>query len=257
MRIKLGLKAWSTNLGLINEAKVAYSNGELDYVEVFCVPGSANETASPWAAAGLPYVVHAPHSMAGLNFSLPEMAESNLRLVEETYYFADKLKTDIIIFHPGVGGTIKETLRQIEQIVDPRFVIENKPFLGLNGQSCVGSTPHEIEQVCNLDIGGFCLDFGHAIAASSSFEIPAIDYIKKFMKLSPVMYHLTDGDMTSKIDRHDQYGQGNFPLKDLLSFLPDNAWVTDESKRSNPDSVKEYLQDRSYIGAVMNAKVSL
>lgn len=39
------------------------------------------------------------------------------------------------------------------------------------------------------------------------------------------------------------YGDGSFPLKDLLRFLPDGAMVTNEAKREKKSSLIEFLSD--------------
>jgi sugar phosphate isomerase/epimerase len=252
MRIQLGLKAWSTNNLLIYEAKEAFHRGVLDYVEVFAVPGSYGSTWQSWAASGLPCVIHAPHSAAGLNFSLKEMESANKGLARESLRFADALKSDKVIFHSGTRGTIDETIRQMRLVHDSRMIIENKPFRGLDGSDCVGSTPAEIKKAMEALGIRFCLDFGHAIAASISFGQPWKKLVSQFMELKPVMFHLTDGDMSSELDHHDQYGMGSFPLSEIIKFLPSGALVTNEAKRENMDSVKEYIEDRRRIESLLD-----
>ena len=39
------------------------------------------------------------------------------------------------------------------------------------------------------------------------------------------------------------YGDGSFPLKDLLGFVPDGAMVTNEAKREKKSSLIEFLSD--------------
>lgn len=39
------------------------------------------------------------------------------------------------------------------------------------------------------------------------------------------------------------YGDGSFPLKDLLGFVPDDAMVTNEAKREKKSSLIEFLSD--------------
>lgn len=252
MRIRLGLKAWSTNLSIIPAARELYDRGGLDYVEVFCVPGSAAETAGPWAASRLPCIVHAPHSLAGLNFARPEMERRNAELAKESLGFADALKSDAVIFHPGTNGTVEETVRQMLAVRDSRMIIENKPYRGLDGSICVGSRPEEIRILLDSLSLDFCLDFGHAIAASNSHGIPALEFIGRFMILGPALFHLTDGDMASELDHHEAYGNGDFPLRNLLAFIPDGARVTDEAKRTASDSLAEYILDRKTMKALLD-----
>lgn len=251
MRIRFGLKAWSTNLAIISPAHVLYDSGDLDYIEVFCVPDSADSTTNAWAGSGIPLVIHAPHSVAGLNFSLHEAEARNSKLAEESLRMADTLRADHVIFHPGTNGTIAEAIRQIRKIRDPRMLIENKPYRGIDGSTCIGSSPGEIAEIMSaLDLG-FCMDFGHAIAASNSHGISAFAFIDSFIAMKPTMFHLTDGDISSEIDNHAQYGEGTFPLYELLALVPDGACVTNEARRENQNSAEEYLRDRKLAMAMM------
>ena len=70
-----------------------------------------------------------------------------------------------------------------------------------------------------------------------------LEYIKLLKeKFNPRVYHLTDGDYESELDRH-LHGMGTFPLKELLGFIPDDAMVTNEAKREKKSSLIEFLSD--------------
>lgn len=247
MRIKLGLKVWSTNISLIPEAIMLYEKQKLEYVEVFCVPGTETNTSKLWAESKLPVIIHAPHSMTGLNLAIKEMRDSNRYLAEESYRFADAVGAEKVIFHPGMNGELGESIKQIRHIFDKRMLIENKPYRGLKGGNCIGSTPEEISQIIESSGIGFCLDFGHAVAAANSHNRDLFTFINQFTVLSPSMYHMTDGDISSELDHHKKYGTGSFPLDRFLSMIPTDAMVTDEAERERPDSVEEYSIDRNWI----------
>jgi len=245
--IKFGLKVWSTNLQLIPVIKNHLENYKLDYIEIFSVPDTFHDTAEKWSEVETQFVIHAAHSMTGLNFAKHEMELRNKELSIEAYKFADILKADKVIFHPGSDGDIEETIRQMKIISDDRMIIENKPLKGINDEVCIGSTPPEIKYIMDkLDIG-FCLDFGHAIASANSHGVESIEMIDNFIKLEPVMFHLTDGDYSSEIDLHEPIGKGNFPLNKIFSLIPDGAFVTDEARRENFASIDEYLTDLNFI----------
>lgn len=247
MKIKLGLKAWSINTDLIKAAQREFENGKLDYVELFCIPGSFSKTWEKWSKTSFPIIIHAPHSVTGLNFAQHEMMNQNAASVAESYRFADKLSSRYVIFHPGTDGTIEETKNQVLRFFDQRMLIENKPFLGIDGTRCIGSTPAEIKQLCDETNVKFCLDFGHAISSANSHKKEPISMIKDFMIIKPVMLHLTDGDYQSEVDSHFMYGKGNFPLKEIAKLIPPGALVTNEATREHPDSIDEYLCDRLWL----------
>ena len=54
----------------------------------------------------IPYIIHAAHSMTGLIFKRRCGIETFV-LADEAKYFADELKADKIIFHPGIDGELK------------------------------------------------------------------------------------------------------------------------------------------------------
>ncbi len=165
---RIGLKLWSVNENYLENAIKLYEEGYYDYVELYAVPDSYDDFASMWTRVKAPFVIHAPHFGSGLNFSIKEQYETNKRYAFESFKFADLLKADKIIFHPGVNGRIEETVKQINSIKDDRMVIENKPYLG-NGENLfsIGSTPEEIRYIIEATNLYFCLDFGHAICSAN------------------------------------------------------------------------------------------
>lgn len=254
MKILFGLKAWSINLGIIDTAEMLHDRGDLDYIELFTVPDSFQACADAWKGKRIPFVVHAPHSLSGLNFSKPEMEMRNIELAEQSFRWADLVHADTVIFHPGTGGSLKETVRQASKLRDSRMIMENKPHDGLDGSICVGSSPGEIKKLTEALGVGFCLDFGHAIEAANSYGQEPIGFVKQFLDMKPRMFHMTDGDYSGKMDRHDAYGQGDFPLDKLLSMVPSGFRLTDEAKRKNPESLDEYLADRNFVRGILETE---
>jgi deoxyribonuclease-4 len=244
--LEIGLKLWSSNTGLHTEIIDLYKKGYFSYIELFTVPESKKTVQEFWKKLDIPYVIHAAHSLSGLNFSKSEMQNKNLMLADEAKYFADELNADYIIFHPGTDGELKETIRQINLIKDNRFLIENKPAVGLNGEKCIGSTIQEIRTIIDESGCKFCLDFGHAIAAANTHKIEPLQYCKDFMQLNPVLFHLTDGEYNSDKDHHYHYGHGTFPLANIFCLIPDASFVTNEAKRDDQDSLKEIIRDTDY-----------
>jgi RimJ/RimL family protein N-acetyltransferase len=243
--MQLGLKLGSTNINYTEDILSFFETGYFQYIELFAAPGSFNDNIGYWKQFPIPIIIHAPHSFAGMNLSLPEERENNKKKLKETFQFADAIKSEIIIFHSGVNGKIEETIIQLKPFVDSRCVIENKPMKGLNGEKCLGTTPEEIKYISNMLQIDFCLDFGHAICAANSIKEEPIKFIKGFLLLNPRMYHLTDGDYSSEYDSHLHYEKGNYPLKELIKMLPDNSKVTNEAK--NDVNITEFKDDCFYF----------
>jgi endonuclease IV len=248
--MQLGLKLGSTNINYTEDILSFFETGYFQYIELFAAPGSFNDTIEYWKQFSIPIIIHAPHSFAGMNISLPEERENNKNKLQETFQFADALKSGTIIFHSGVNGMIEETMNQLRPFVDSRCVIENKPMKGLNGEKCLGSTPEEIKYISDeLDID-FCLDFGHAICAANSLQKDPFEFIKEFLELKPRMYHLTDGDYTGEYDSHLHYGKGTFPIKELLKMVPNEKMVTNEAKHNSELKLDDFKEDFLFVNNI-------
>lgn len=248
--MQFGLKLGSKNINYTEDILLFFKEGYFQYIELFATPDSFNDTIGYWKQFSMPVIIHAPHSFASMNLSLPEERENNKKKLEETFQFADVLKSETIIFHSGVNGRIEETINQLYPFVDSRCVIENKPMKGLNGEKCLGSTLEEIKYISNELKIEFCLDFGHAICAANSLKREPFEFIKEFLKLKPRMYHLTDGDYDSECDSHLHYGKGTFPIKELLKLVSDDKKVTDEAKHDSELKLDDFKEDFLYVSNI-------
>jgi len=252
MKYKFGLKLWSTNLNYFGEAERLFKENVFQYIELYAVPGSFKAHKNIWNKLKCPYVIHAPHYKNGVNLSEKKDRIKNLELINDSLYFADMLDANEIILHGGVNGDINETISQIKGIHDSRLVIENKPYFGLEeGQICVGSTPEEIKKIIKEANVGFCMDIGHAVYSANAHKKPPMDYLKLFLASSPIMYHVTDGDITATRDTHEHIGKGNFPLKDMLKLIPSNSRITIETEKSSNKDLDDFVSDIEMIRKVI------
>jgi len=241
--LQFGLKLGSWDKIYDEDILSFYNNGYFQYIELFIILESFTDTIEYWKQFSIPTVIHAPHSFAGMNLSLPQERKSNKQKIEETFQFADELKSEYIIFHSGINGDIEEAIFQLRPFIDSRCLIENKPMKGLKNEKCLGSTPEEIKYIMNELNIGFCLDFGHAICAANSLKSKPMGLIDEFLKLIPDMYHLTDGDYTSEFDSHLHYGDGTFPVKELLKLVPNEAKMTNEAKHNSDTDLNDFKED--------------
>lgn len=248
---KFGLKLWSTNLNYIDEAKRLYDDEVYNYIELYTVPNSYNEYINYWKKLQIPFIIHGPHYSHGLNFSDRNKREGNIKLAEESIRFCDDLKSDILIFHPGVNGSIDETIDQINFINDKRIVIENKPYYGLNNEICIGHSPEEIQRIMHNVRVGFCLDIGHTICSANAKKINQIEYIKEFIELNPKIFHLTDGNYNGIKDMHEHYGEGTFPIKDIMKLIENDSMITNETKKNSDENLNDFVEDIKYFNTLI------
>ncbi|GHV77514.1 hypothetical protein AGMMS49942_23350 [Spirochaetia bacterium] len=245
--MQLGLKLGSKDIRYTKDILSFYKQGYFQYIELFAVPGSFDDTIDYWKPFSIPIGIHAPHSMAGVNLSLSGERKNNNKKLRETVQFADSLNAEYIIFHGGINGSIEETISQLRPFADSRCLIENKPIRGLNDEKCIGALPDEISHITNELKIGFCLDFGHAICAANSLKKEPLSFINELVQLHPVMYHLTDGDYKSEYDSHIHYGQGTFPLRDLLKMVPVDAKLTNEAKHDSAIGFDDFKKDSEFL----------
>ena len=250
MSYQLGLKIWSHNVGYKNDAVRLYNESFFKYIEIFALPGSAKDYGSYWKGLNIPYIVHAPHFVQGLNFSKKELFLSNMQMVNDTQRFADILNASKIIFHPGIGGSYEESARQIKSINDSRIIIENKPYKIIVPKSnpvsyriCVGYSPEQIEYIVKTAKVGFCLDIGHAICAANGLGMEKFQFLEEFINLSPEMFHISDGEANGFIDKHYNIGNGSYDFEKIFSYLPDNSMITLETEKSSFDNLDDFVID--------------
>ncbi len=242
---RIGLKLWSTNENYLSHATRLFEDGYCDYIELYIKPASGY--LDIWERIKVPFIIHAPHFGDGVNLSLPENIEYNMHCYELAAKYADRLDSKTIIFHPGVGGNIKETVRQLQVISDKRIVIENKPQYGLKMENCVGHSYEEIDYLLKNTGLRFCLDIGHAICSANSKRVDYLEFISKMILLGPSIYHLTDGDIKSELDRHDHYGEGTYPLDDILRLMPSDCIITNEAKKDSDLTLDCFIKDVEFL----------
>lgn len=246
--LRFGLKLWSNNENYLKEAVRLFEKGVYQYIELYMLPGTEKKMVEMWRELDIPYVVHAPHFMAGLNLAKREQKEINFRLINETRIFADELSAEKIIVHPGIAGDIKETAMQIKEINEPRLLVENKPYYAIiDDLICNGTTPGEIELVMKETGIGFCLDIGHAFCAARGLKKEPMEFLKSFLSLKPEMFHLTDGDYESVYDRHDHIGKGNYDIKKIVNLIPQGKRVTVETVKDSKESLADFEEDIAYL----------
>jgi len=249
-----GLKLFSSNIDLAEEADKAVRDDFFDFVELYAVPGSFKETAHIWRAYSFPFVVHGPHQGAGVNLANASRKNENRRRMEDARRFADVLKAPYIIVHGGSGGPLEETIDQIAAMRDERFVLENIPKVGLIGEACTGFTPKHLQMALVSGIFAGCvLDVGHAINAANSLNEPWEAFLGRFLTLRPVLFHLSDGDSRSEKDLHASIGNGDFDLRRILALLPTEAKITLETPRASDTGLRDAIQDSNAIRRYLHA----
>ncbi|MBL7206692.1 MAG: TIM barrel protein [Candidatus Aenigmarchaeota archaeon] len=219
--MKLGIKIYPK----LKEGKyVEYfvKNKITDFVEVMSIKGTDYGFLKKYKT---PWVIHSSHHVVGTFIANPDREEQSMGALRFTQKLADDFSSKFIIVHPSSPSgknDIETTISILKKINDKRILIENVV-------NKFGGDFEGVERVIKETGSGFCLDIPHAIAAAKIRGIDYMDYIKQFLKLKPKMVHISDGYIDSKIDKHLNFGEGDFPWKKLLRLIPKNVLVTVET----------------------------
>ncbi|MDR0632156.1 MAG: TIM barrel protein [Holosporaceae bacterium] len=233
-------------------------NGIFDFVQLqlLLMPKSYDETHTivDEKMKNIPTVIHAPIHIPpryyGIDTGNRDALESNLEKLKDSQKFADLLRADVIVLHPGMGDGeeyLRETIRQFRTINDPRVAVENLPH-NPHGQVLQGSSPEEIKRIIDEIECKFCLDFSHAICASNSLGRNVYDDFEKYNSLRPDLYHLSDGDFSATVDHHLHLGFGSYDIAKILrEFTPENSRIVLETKHADTTTVDPWRKDMQYI----------
>ncbi len=245
---KFGLKLWSNNDNYISEALRLYEKGIYQYIELYIVPDTFNYYAGKWKDISIPYVIHAPHSGHGMNLAERKCINENILMANEAKKFADILYAEKIIFHPGIGGQINETVFQLAELNEQRAVVENKPYFSIYDKSiCNGYSFEDIKYVIENTNVGFCLDISHAIFAANAQKKEPLYCLSLFNSLKPCIYHISDGDYNSVEDKHLNLGDGNFTMSNLITFIKYSNLITVETYKHSKHNLNDFINDIEYL----------
>ena len=235
-KIKFGLKLWSTNIELIDQATHLIDEKIFDYIELFVIPDTQ---LSPFLI-DVPYIIHIPHEKFGVNIGDASKKEYSLQKVTESIRWADRLNARYLILHAGYGS-IEDATCLLREVADDRLLIENMPKVGLNDEPMMGYSPAQIEELIGDGDRGLCLDLNHAAKAAVSLGVDYKEYIKEFLALDPKMFHISDGKLDDEKDEHLNIGDGEYDLGYMLRCVDesDSRLVTLETPREDQTSLEE------------------
>jgi len=230
-----------------------------DFIEVYYKPIAAEKIKKD-LLSNTRFVVHAPHHADVVN--LARLRKSNIKYIERSVVFASKIKARYVIVHPGylpvtqkkrkskyLENCIKN-LKELKKFAEEygiKILVENLPLKSVKNSLELCSTPQELKKILKKVKCGFVLDFSHAYHASISHKVDYKKFIREFVKLKPVMFHLYDGRANEEADSHLPLGEGNLDLPFFISFIKDE----DVTLEISPPTLKNYVNALKYLKRFM------
>jgi len=234
--MKFGLKLWSLNTDLIDQAVHLIDEKVFDYIELMVIP---NSEIKPFLI-DVPYIIHIPHEKFGVNIGDPAAREYSLQKINESIIWADRLNAKHLIVHAG-HGSMQHATDLLHELSDSRLLIENMPKVGLGDEAMIGYSLEQIEDLIGDSDMGLCLDFGHAMKAAVSLGMDYKEHVQGFMGLEPRMFHVSDGMLNGERDEHLGIGEGEYDFVFLKGCVEGNRSkiVTMETPRVSQCSLAE------------------
>jgi len=246
-KIKFGLKLWSTNIELIDQATHLIDEKIFGYIELFVIP----DTQIKPFLIDVPYIIHIPHEKFGVNIGDASKKEYSLQKIDESITWANRLNAKYLILHAGYGS-MEDATDVLREIADDRLLIENMPKVGLNDELMIGYSPTQIEELIGDGDRGLCLDLNHAAKAAVSLGVDYKGYVKGFLRFEPKMFHVSDGMLSEERDEHLGIGEGEYDFGYFLHCVKENSFrlMTIETPRKDKESLHDDVKNINMLNAM-------
>lgn len=203
--MRTGVAIGTSRIDLIPFLELSYSNGVIDYVELYVEPQITVYQLKLWRKVPFIKIVHATHGEKS-EFSLPYFDMTlfiiNSRLLNQNI--------DYIVYHPFLIGDFKTQ--------DKMCILENMPYWIL-GEESGYALPQDMPRK-------FCFDFSHAWVTAEFLHQNPKELIRQFIKQKPCHFHLID---TNENSDHLTLGTGIMDLDFIAELIPEKATVTIET----------------------------
>ncbi len=207
--IKYGLKLWSSNINLLEEAVFLYRKKYVDFIELYHDADKKVNFNSFGLLKKIPINIHAYHNKGFHEFRL---GKNELEIWKITKQMADFFKSQFVIVHAGKASGIKNFVDNLKKIDDPRILIENMSGLDIYGKPTFGYNLKELKKI--KKIKNICFDLEKAVKSACYQKISYKKFISQCLQeLKPLYFHISGGDVNNLHDEHLNLYDANFDLK--------------------------------------------
>ncbi len=229
--MKIGVKLWSTNHNLYDEAISYVKSGKIDFIELLYFPGHTKDIEK---LQNIEVLLHGPTSLQGYSFG-GDQFDRNKKVLTEIIELSNQLDSKYIIVHPEFGS-VKNFIELLQSINNEKFVVENMPKYGVNDEDeLIAYRYSDVKKIMDECCVDFCLDLAHASKAALFLKTDYKESLQKFFLLEPKIVHISDGCFGNVIDEHLDLGSGEFDLKFFKSLISNSAvqYLTFEVPKKN------------------------
>lgn len=239
IHIRFGLKLWSINTDLIEDAYNLVKSDVFQYVELTPIPCTNVE---PFLKYDLPYVIHVATENSSVNIADRNKRNFNLTVIKECGRWAYMLNAKHMILHPGYNS-LSGTKDFLDGINDRRILIENMPKVGIKGEDMSAYLPSHINELMGEKFG-FCFDINHAMKAAISLHKDYKQFASKFIMCKPKVIHVSDGHLDNEKDEHLRIGKGDYDIGFFAELISrcGPEYVTIECQRLS-NTLNESVED--------------
>jgi deoxyribonuclease-4 len=219
-KMKIGVKTFN------NEEFLKYFEDKANFFEVQAIQKNNYDFLKKFSK---PMIIHAEHMGFGINPTDKKIYEKNLNSLNFARELADKTKSKKIILHPGHiinnNYSKEQSIYFVNSLNDKRIIIEN--LSPINNGIC--ETPKEMKEFMKLTGAGFCLDINHAIQTALILGIDYMKFLKDFLKLKPVHFHIGGQKLLKEDIAHKSFKDSELNLREILKLFPKDAEITLET----------------------------
>lgn len=233
--IRYGLKLWTSNAYLFEEAAQRFQEGAFDFIEFYYHPDFPLDAAMLRPFAGIPMGVHAPHELDRFVFG-----EKELDLWRRTKAFVDLANGSCIVVHPGYARSIPDFAafrRELIKIDDARILIETMPGLDSKGVELFGT---DLEMWKRFkEVKPICFDVQKVIKSAVYHKHDWRTYVAASLReLQPTYGHISGGETSHAIDQHADLWDSDIDwslVKHELEALPQDIRLVFETPKNGKD----------------------
>lgn len=233
--IRYGLKLWTKNQNLFEEAAQRFKEGTFDFIEFYYHPEFPLDAETLRPLVGIPMGVHAPHELDDFLFG-----EKELKLWERTKSFVDLVNASSIVVHPGYADTVPDMdafHRELAKIDDPRVLIETMPGKDTLGRVLFGYDLPTLKSI--HETKAMCLDFEKSMKSAIYQKLDWKSFLDESMKvLTPNYFHISGGSTSNDLDEHTDLWESDMDwafVKRQLESVPGEARLVFETPKNGKD----------------------